>query len=339
MANKKMLNIGIDLGTTNILVYVSGQGVIFNEPSVVAFDVDSGEVIAGGQAAYNMVGKTHGKIRVARPLREGVISDMEAAKALLKYIFLSLKNRKDLRNSYCVICCPSEVTHIERDAMRDLALQMGIGEVLIEEEIKAGAIGSGIDIYSPEGSMVIDIGGGTTDVGVLSLGDVVLSQSIRVAGNYIDQIIVGYIHKSHNLVIGQKTAEKAKIETATLLDHVEFNSEFRISGRDLVTGLPRAIVITSEEVRELLQPVFEEIGRLVMSVLEQTPPELAADIVDNGIVVNGGGSLIPGVKDYFEELLNISVNIADKPLTAVVEGTKVLLQNKGSYLNNKHSRE
>jgi rod shape-determining protein MreB and related proteins len=332
MANKK-LGIGIDLGTTNLLVYIEGHGIIFNEPSVVAFDIETGEVIAGGEDAFSMIGKTHKKIRVSRPLREGVISDMDAAKALLKYVFQRVQNVRDFKNSKCLICCPSEVTQIEREAMRELAIQMGITDVFIEEEIKSGAIGSGIDIYSANAAMIIDIGGGTTDVGVLSLGDVVLSQSIRVAGNYIDQEIIKYVHKTHNLVIGQKTAEKAKVEIATLLDEEEERFT-RISGRDLVTGLPSATKLSSKEIRKLLLPIFDEIVNVVYSVLEQTPPELSADIVDNGIIVNGGGALIPGIVEYIEEMVHLPVKIANNPLTAVVEGTKVLLKNRGSYLIN-----
>lgn len=332
MANKK-LGIGIDLGTTNLLVYIEGHGIIFNEPSVVAFDIETNDVIAGGEDAFSMIGKTHKKIRVSRPLREGVISDMDAAKALLKYVFQRVQNVRDFRNSKCLICCPSEVTQIEREAMRELAIQMGINDVFIEEEIKSGAIGSGIDIYSANASMVIDIGGGTTDVGVLSLGDVVLSQSIRVAGNYIDQEIIKYVHKTHNLVIGQKTAEKAKIEIATLLDEEEERFS-RVSGRDLVTGLPSATKLSSKEIRKLLLPIFDEIVNVVYSVLEQTPPELSADIVDNGIIVNGGGALIPGIVEYIEEMVHLPVKVANNPLTAVVEGTKILLKNRGSYLIN-----
>ncbi|QVK17169.1 rod shape-determining protein [Mycoplasmatota bacterium] len=332
MANKK-LGIGIDLGTTNLLVYIEGHGIIFNEPSVVAFDIETGEVIAGGEEAFSMIGKTHKKIRVSRPLREGVISDMDAAKALLKYVFQRVQNVRDFKNSKCLICCPSEVTQIEREAMRELAIQMGITDVFIEEEIKSGAIGSGIDIYTANAAMVIDIGGGTTDVGVLSLGDVVLSQSIRVAGNYIDQEIIKYVHKTHNLVIGQKTAEKAKFEISTLLDEEE-EKFTRISGRDLVTGLPSATKLSSKEIRKLLLPIFDEIVNVVYSVLEQTPPELSADIVDNGIIVNGGGALIPGIVEYIAEMVHLPVKVANNPLTAVVEGTKILLKNRGSYLIN-----
>lgn len=331
MAGKK-IGIGIDLGTTNLLVYVQGHGVIFNEPSVVAFDIETGDVIAGGQDAFSMIGKTHNKIRVSRPLREGVISDMDAAKAMLKYVFQRVQTIRNFKESSCLICCPSEVTQIEREALKELAIKMGITDVFIEEEIKSGAIGAGIDIYSPQAAMIIDIGGGTTDVGVLSLGDVVLSKSIRVAGNYIDQEIIKYVHKQHNLVIGPITAERAKISIATLLDDGE-EKEMTISGRDLVTGLPASCRITSSEIRQLLIPIFGEIRNVVFSVLEQTPPELSSDIVSNGIVIDGGGALIPGIKEYFEKVVNLPVRIAENPLSAVVEGTKTLLKNRGNYLN------
>lgn len=331
MAGKK-IGIGIDLGTTNLLVYVQGHGVIFNEPSVVAFDIETGDVIAGGQDAFSMIGKTHNKIRVSRPLREGVISDMDAAKAMLKYVFQRVQTIRNFKESLCLICCPSEVTQIEREALKELAIKMGINDVFIEEEIKSGAIGAGIDIYSPQAAMVIDIGGGTTDVGVLSLGDVVLSKSIRVAGNYIDQEIIKYVHKQHNLVIGPITAERAKISIATLLEDGE-EKEMTVSGRDLVTGLPASCRITSSEIRQLLIPIFGEIRNVVFSVLEQTPPELASDIVSNGIVIDGGGALIPGIKEYFEKVVNLPVRIAENPLSAVVEGTKTLLKNRGNYLN------
>ncbi len=333
MAEEKKLGIGIDFGTTNLLVYVQGHGIIFNEPSVVAFDIESGEVIAGGEEAFKMIGKTHSKIKVSRPLRDGVISDMDAAKALLKYVFKRVQTLRSLKNSLCLICCPSEVTQIEREALKDLAHQMGISDTFIEEEIKAGAIGSGIDIYSPQAAMIIDIGGGSTDVGVLSLGDVVLSRSIRIAGNYIDREITNYVHKRHNLLIGPITAERIKNEVSTLLPN-DKEKKIRISGRDLVRGLPSAAEVTSKEVFELLLPIFDEITNVVYSVLEQTPPELASDIVNNGIVIEGGGACIPGVKEYFEKTLGLSVRTAPEPLNAVVEGAKVLLKNKGSYLIN-----
>ena len=329
--NKK-LGIGIDLGTTNLLIYVQGHGIIFNEPSVVAFDVETGEVIAGGQDAYSMIGKTHSHIKVCRPLREGVISDMEAAKALLKYCFTRVNNIKNIQNALCIICCPSEVTQIEREAMKQLAVEMGINDVFIEEEIKAGAIGSGNDIYNSKAVMVCDIGGGTTDVGVLALGDVVLSQSIRIAGNYIDNEIIKYVHKNHNLVIGPMTAEKVKKELITL--YADDDRTMRVCGRDLMKGVPSSTEVNSQEIRMVVLPVMAEIVSVIRNVLEITPPELSADLVDAGIICDGGGSQIPGLKEFLEEAVSLPVEICAQPLTAVVEGTKVLLKNRGYYLIN-----
>ena len=329
--NKK-LGIGIDLGTTNLLIYVQGHGIIFNEPSVVAFDVETGEVIAGGQDAYSMIGKTHSHIKVCRPLREGVISDMEAAKALLKYCFTRVNNIKNIQNALCLICCPSEVTQIEREAMKQLAVEMGINDVFIEEEIKAGAIGSGNDIYNSKAVMVCDIGGGTTDVGVLALGDVVLSQSIRIAGNYIDNEIIKYVHKNHNLVIGPMTAEKVKKELITL--YADDDRTMRVCGRDLMKGVPSSTEVNSQEIRMVVLPVMAEIVSVIRNVLEITPPELSADLVDAGIICDGGGSQLPGLKEFLEEAVSLPVEICAQPLTAVVEGTKVLLKNRGYYLIN-----
>ena len=329
--NKKV-GIGIDLGTTNLLVYVQGHGIIFNEPSVVAFDIETGEVIAGGADAYSMIGKTHSKIKVCRPLREGVISDMEAAKALLKYVFTRVNNLKNIQNALCLICCPSEVTQIEREAMKQLAIEMGIQDVFIEEEIKAGAIGSGNDIYNSRAVMVVDIGGGTTDVGVLALGDVVLSQSIRIAGTYIDNEVIKYVHKNHNLVIGPMTAEKVKKELATL--YADDDRTMRVCGRDLMKGIPSSTEVNSQEIRMVILPVLAEIVSVIRNVLEITPPELSADLVDAGIICDGGGSQIPGLKEFLEEAVSLPVEVCANPLTAVVEGTKVLLKNRGYYLIN-----
>lgn len=332
MAKEENLGIGIDFGTTNLLVYVKGHGVIFDEPSVVAFDVESGDVIAGGKDACSMIGKTHDKIAVSRPLREGVISDMDAATALLKFALQRVETIRDYSKSSCLICCPSEVSQIERDALKDLAEQMGIQDALIEQEIKSGALGSGLDIYTPKAAMIIDIGGGTTDIGILSLGDVVLSQTIRIAGSHIDQEIVKYVHKNHNLIIGSGTAEKIKTELATLAPPQKKQKTFEATGRELVTGLPSGATITSQEIYELILPIFGEITNAVYTVLEQTPPELASDVVKNGVLLQGGGAMIPGIKEYFEKVLNLKVQIAPNPLQVVVTGTKVLLDNKGSYL-------
>jgi len=328
----KNFGIGIDLGTTNLLIYMQGHGIIFDEPSVIAFDIETGEIIAGGQDAYEMIGKTHDKIRVCRPLKEGVISDMQAAEALLKFVFSKVNNLGNLQNATCLICCPSEVTQIEREAMKQLAIEVGISDVFIEEEIKAGAIGSGNDIYHSKAVMMCDIGGGTTDVGILSLGDVVLSQSVRIAGNYIDNEIMKYIHKNHGLVIGPMTAEKVKKELITLIE--DDVRTMRVCGRDLTKGIPTSIEVNSQEIRAVLLPIMDEIVSVILNVLEITPPELSSDLVDVGLIVDGGGAMIPGLKEFLEEKIDLPVTICHDPMVAVVQGTKVLLKSRGFYLIN-----
>ncbi len=325
--------VGIDLGTNSLLIYVQGHGIIFNEPSVVAFDVASGRLIAGGNDAFQMLGKVHDKIRVTHPLRDGVISDMCATKALLIYAFERIKNFQGLRNAICVICCPSEVTQIERDAMKQLAIDMEVKEIYVEQEIKAGAIGSGANIYGPEATMVVDIGGGTTDVGVLSLGDVVTSQTIRVAGNYIDAEIVKYVHKQHNLVIGLSTAEQIKKTIGTLVEGAP-EKFMDVSGRELFSGFPTDVPVSSRGIQEVMLTIFYEIASLIKLVLETTPPELSSDLVENGIVLEGGGSLIPGVVEFLEREVGLPIYVCESPITAVVMGTKSLLKNRGSYLVN-----
>lgn len=336
MAFKKVrsgFKIGVDLGTANTLVYIDGQGVIFNEPSIVAFDRQSGDRIAAGTKAYAMLGKEHHLIKVVRPMEGGVISDISGTSALLTFVFERLENIDiDFAKSTLLICCPSEITSIERVAMRDLAHKVGIKDVFVEEEVKAGAIGAGIDIYSPEGSMVIDIGGGSTDIGVLSLGDLVVSESIRTAGNYLDSEIIKHVKFSHHLLIGPKTAERVKIHLGTVEEVLSGDKTLTIAGRDLKTGLPRRIDITQEEVKHIFVKAFEQMLTVSKKVLSMAPPELSGDIFRKGIVINGGGALIGGVEEYFQKHLNLSVKIADAPLTSIVQGTKILLKNRGNYL-------
>lgn len=335
MARKIRHGLGIDLGTANLLVYLEKKGIIFNEPSVIAFDRESGKVVAAGKDAHDMLGKVHDKIQVIKPLRNGVISDMKAAKSLLTYVLQKVENLTDkqLSHTTSVICCPSEVTKIERDVMIDLAKDMGSPDVFIEEEIKAGALGSGTDIFQSKGLMIVDIGGGTTDVGVLSFGDIVLSRTVRMAGNYMDDQIAKYIKSTRNIEIGELTAEKAKVELGTLNedDNVQEN---RYAGRDIVRGIPKWVTINSTEVREVLEPIFDEIVKLIAAVLKDTPPELSADIYDRGIILNGGASLVKGAAKYISERVKVPVRVVDNPLTCVAEGTKFLLKNRGDYLVN-----
>ncbi|XMB68018.1 rod shape-determining protein [Mycoplasmatota bacterium zrk1] len=331
---QKGLSIGVDLGTVNTLVYVAGKGVVFNEPSVVAYNNETGETIAVGKEAAKMVGKTHHRITISKPLHLGVISDIRSAGTLIEYVLQKIdKDSYDLSASTLLLSCPSEVTQIERDSLIELASDLGIGECFIEEEVKAGAIGAGADIFKPQGAMVIDIGGGSTDIGVLSLGDIVNSESIRVAGTFFDEAIIKHIQFTHQVLIGSISAEKIKKEIGTLDEALSGASEtMKIAGRDLLTGLPKEIEVTQKEIRDVLIEAFEEIVNTAQRVLQQTPPELAADIINDGIIVNGGGALIHGIADFLSNRLQVDVKITNNALTAICEGTKVLLKNKGSYL-------
>lgn len=329
------LNIGIDLGTSNTLVYSSGRGVIFNEPTVVSFDIESGDIIAIGNDAKEMLGKTHDKIRVVRPIEQGVIADKDSTIKMLEYIFehqlMQFENFRP-KNTMVLICCHSDLSNIERKALQDIILSFGIHDVFVQEEVKAGAIGAGIDIYTPEGAMIIDIGGGSTDIGVLALGDIVVSNSIKMAGNHFDEEIRKFIKKKHNFEIGLLTAEEVKIALATLRDDLQDEKEISVAGRDLKRGLPSRVTVRQSEVRDVLKRCFNTIASQILKVLEVTPPELAADIIESGIVLNGGGAQIDGLSEYLEELCQLDVLISPEPLTAIVKGTKDLLKNRGDYL-------
>jgi len=329
------MGLGVDLGTANLLVYLEKKGIIFNEPSVIAFDHESGQIVAAGIDAHKMIGKVHSKISVIKPLKSGVISDMHAAKELLTYVLRKIQHltEKELSNSATVMCCPSEVTKIERDIMIELAKNMGIKDVFIEEEIKAGALGANVDIFKAKGALIVDIGGGTTDVGVLSFGDIVLSRTIRMAGNYIDAEIIKLIKKNNKVEIGELTSEKCKIELADLRDNAPL-ATIRYAGRDIVKGVPKYVEITSDDVRQILLPTYEEVVKLITAVLKDTPPELSADIYQNGILLTGGGSLIRGIEDFIWKRIQVPVRVANNPLTCVAEGAKYLLKNRGDYLVN-----
>ncbi len=332
MARKSYL-IGVDLGTANILVYINGSGVVYNEPSVVAFDNTTNQCIAIGKRAFDMVGKEHKHIRIVKPLDGGVIADLEATKVYLEKVFERLENiNVDLKNSTLLLCCPSEVSHIERLALLDLAKKIGVSDAFIEEELKAGAIGAGLDIYESFGSMVVDIGGGTTDVGVLSLGDLVVAESCKIAGNYLDKEITKYVKFKYGVIIGASTAEMIKIKLGTLRRELKEEKEYVFAGRNLNNGLPCKMKIKQAEVRDIFLRGFEVVVNTIKKVLQQTPPELAADIFESEIMINGGGALIDGIKEYLEEALSLRVKIAENPLTSIVEGTKSLLNNRGNYL-------
>ena len=282
-----------------------------------------------------MLGKVHSKISVIKPLKNGVISDMNAAKALLTYVFKKVENltEKQLSNTSTVMCCPSEVTKIERDIMIQLANNMGMTDTFIEEEIKSGALGANVDIFKSKGTMIVDIGGGTTDVGVLSFGDIVLSRTIRMAGSFIDNEIVKFVKKKEKVEIGELTSEQCKIQLADLRENAPSVSN-RYAGRDIVRGVPKYVDVTSEDIKEVISPVYSEIVKLIMAVLKDTPPELSADIYQNGILLTGGGSLIKGIEEYITKRVLVPVRVATNPLTCVAEGAKYLLKNRGDYLVN-----
>ena len=313
-------DIGIDLGTASILVYVKGKGVVLKEPSVVAFDRDTNRIKAIGEEARLMLGRTPGNIVAVRPLRQGVISDYTVTEKMLKYFIQKAVGKQRFRKPLMSICVPSQVTEVERKAVEDAAFQAGARDVKIIEEPIAAAIGAGIDIARPCGNMIVDIGGGTSDIAVISLGGTVVSASIKIAGDDFDDAIVRYMRKKHNLLIGERTAEDIKIRIGSAYPRPE-SVTVDVRGRNLVTGLPKTITVTSEETEEALKDTTSQIVEAVHSVLEKTPPELAADIADRGIVLTGGGSLLYGLEELIESKTGITTMTAEDPMTAVAIGT------------------
>ncbi len=337
VSRAKGLSVGIDLGTSNLLVYVEGTGTVFNEPSVIAIDKSSKKVISIGKDASDLMGRVHDKVEVIRPLQGGVISDIEMIGNLLSFTLTRIQESQKEKVTKLLICVPSEITATERQAIQKLGMEiMGEGnECIIEEEVKAAAIGGGLNIYTPLGRMVIDIGGGTTDIGVLSLGEVVLSKTVKVAGDYFDNQIIRHVKQAHSLEIGNHTAEQIKHSLASLgdlpLDDDGKEKIFRASGRDLIEGLPNEKVISAKEIKDVMLNCFEHIKSLLIATLEVTPPELSGDLIDSGILVSGGGALIPGIKKYLEDIAQVPVHISSAPLTAVVDGTKKLLKLSGYH--------
>ena len=319
-------DIGIDLGTANVLIYIKGEGIVLNEPSIVALETETRKVLAVGSEANEMLGRTPGKIKAIKPLKDGVIADFEVTEIMLDAFINKVKGRNLFSRPRILICCPTNITPIERNAIREAAERMGARRVFIEEEPKVAAIGAGLDISKPSASMVIDIGGGTSDIAVLSLGDIVSSASIKIAGNQFDQDIIKYIREKYKLLIGEKTAEDIKINFANVYKpSKQFKREVR--GRNLITGLPDTIELTEEDTYLALKESLDKIIRTTINVLEDSNPELSADIVEKGVVLTGGGSLLNGLLELFEEKLKIPVLIAESPLTCVVEGTGKLLEN------------
>ena len=319
-------DIGIDLGTANVLIYVKGQGIVLNEPSVVAIDSETKRPLAVGIEAHEMLGRTPGKVKAIKPMKDGVIADFEVTEMMLNYFIKKIKAKSVFSRPRILICCPSNITQVEKNAIKEAAERTGARKIYLEEEPKVSAIGAGLDIEKPSGNMVIDIGGGTTDIAVLSLGGIVNGASIKIAGNIFDSDITKYIKDKYKLLIGERTAEDIKIQIGTVFKGSK-KEKMEVRGRDLVTGLPHGITITSEEVEEALRKSVYEIIKVTKGVLEQTPPELSADIIDKGIVITGGGALIDGFDKLFAQELKVPVFIAESPLTCVAEGTGIMLNN------------
>ena len=313
-------DIGIDLGTRNSQVYSTGRGLVLSEPSVVVYDKNSEKIRAIGEEARLMIGRTPGNIIAVRPLRQGVISDYTVTEKMLKYFINKAVGKRTLRKPRIAVCIPSGATEVEKKAVEDATYQAGAREVSIIEEPVAAAIGAGIDISKACGNMIVDIGGGTADIAVISLGGTVVSTSIKTAGDDFDESLVRYMRKKHNLLIGERTAEEIKINIGAAYRRPELVT-MEVRGRNLVTGLPKTIVVTSDETLEALKEPAMQIVDAVHNVLERTPPELAADIFDRGIVLTGGGALLSGLDALIEEKTGITTMIAEEPLTAVAIGT------------------
>ncbi len=319
-------DIGIDLGTANVLIYIKGQGIVLNEPSVVAIDSETKRALAVGTEAREMLGRTPGKVKAIKPMKDGVIADFETTEVMLNYFIKKVNGKNFFQRPRILICCPSNITQVEKNAIKEAAERTGAKKVFLEEEPKVAAIGAGMDISKPSGNMVIDIGGGTTDIAILSLGGIVNSASIRVAGNAFDNDIVKYLKDKYKLLIGERTAEDIKKTIGTVFPGTK-TEKMEVRGRDLVTGLPHTVNITSDEVEEALRESVYTIIHCAKGILEQTPPELSADIIDKGIVLTGGGALVEGFPNLLSQELKVPVFIAESPLTCVAEGTGILLDN------------
>ena len=320
-----MRDIGIDLGTTNILIYIKGKGIVLNEPSVACIDKATKKMLAVGIEAKEMLGKTPDKVEVVMPLKDGVIADFDTTEEMLKKFIRKALGKKLLARPRILICCPSNITGVEKNAIREMAERMGAKTVYIEEEPKVAAVGAGIDITKPSGSMIIDIGGGTTDIAVLSLCGIVTSNSVKIAGNAFDEDIIHYIKDKYKVIIGERTAEEIKTSIGTVKSEASMTKE--VTGRSLSEGLPETIIINNKDIEEALKNDIKKIIVATKQVLEQTPPELCADIKEKGIILTGGGALINGLVDRLRKELKIPVFISENPLTNVVEGTGILLDN------------
>jgi len=313
-------DIGIDLGTANTLVFMKGKGIVMREPSVVAIDVRTDTVLAVGAAAKEMIGRTPGSIVAVRPLKDGVIADFDITATMLKHFIRQTVKPSIFSKPKVIVCIPSGVTDVERRAVEDTARQAGAGDVKLIEEPMAAAIGAGLPVFEPTGSLVVDIGGGTSEVAMISLGDIVTACSVRVAGDKFDESIIQYVKKKYNLLIGERTAEEIKIKIGSAYPY-EGEGDMQIKGRNLVDGLPKNVVISAAEVRDALADPLSVIVEAIRSTLEKTPPELSADIIDHGIMLTGGGALLRGLDFLVAQETNMPVHVAERPLDCVAEGT------------------
>ncbi|HLS06951.1 MAG TPA: rod shape-determining protein [Bacillota bacterium] len=319
-------DIGIDLGTANVLIHVKGKGIVLNEPAVVAMDRTTGKVLEVGAAAYRMVGRTPGNIEAIRPLKNGVIADFDVTEAMLKHFINKIRVKGFLSKPKMLICCPTNITKVEQKAIKEAAQKSGGKKVFLEEEPKVAAVGAGMEIFQPSGNMVIDIGGGTTDVAVISMGDIVTAESIKIAGDTFDDAILQYIKDKYKLLIGIRTAEDIKMNVATVFKGSR-DETMDIRGRDLVTGLPRTVTVSSDEIEEALHEPMAAIVQASRLVLEKTPPELSADIIDRGVILTGGGAMIHGADLLLAEELKVPVFVADEAMNCVAKGTGIMLEN------------
>ena len=322
----KNKDIGIDLGTANILIYVKGEGVVLSEPSVIALEKETGKVLAIGAKAHEMIGRTPGSVIAMKPLKDGVIADFDKTEIMLDYFIKKIKGKSLFSKPRILICCPSNITQVEKNAIREVAERTGAKKVYVEEEPKVAAVGAGLEIGLPSGNMVIDIGGGTTDIAVLSLDGIVYSESIKVAGNTLDTDIIKFIKNKYKLLIGEVTAEKIKINIGTVLENSKPKS-MKVRGRDLLTGLPKTIDVNSNEIKEAIKESISVIIHTTKTVLEKIEPEISSDIIDKGIILTGGGALLEGLDKLIQKEIKVPVKIAKSPLTCVVNGTGILLDN------------
>lgn len=314
------MDIGIDLGTANVLIYIKGKGIVLREPSVIAIDRDSNKVLEIGEEARRMLGRTPGNIVAIRPLREGVIADYDMTESMLRYFIEKVAGRSFLFKPRIMVCIPSGVTTVEQRAVQEAAIQAGARRTHLIEEPLAAALGAGLEISEPYGSMVVDIGGGTTDIAVISLGGIVISESLRIGGDKFDEAIVRYVKKEYNIMIGERTAEEIKINIGAAIRDVR-EGEMAVRGRDLLTGLPKTVTMQVNETCEAVDEPVSRIIQCVKKILEDTPPELSADIIDRGIVMTGGGSMLYGLDMLIQRETGITAYLAEDPLSCVALGT------------------